>query len=191
MPTVQVLCDGIVVRDGPRIVDASSTVTLVRMGESLIVVDTGARSRSEMLVTALAAADVRPEEVDALVNTHLHTDHCGCNEMFANAVKFAHPREDSPIGTIAAVEGTAIGEGVTVIETPGHTEGSITVLVEAEARYAICGDALPTKANYESHTPPAVHVDRRLAVLGMERVISVADVVVPGHDAPFRVIGKK
>ncbi len=161
------------------------------MGESLIVVDTGSPSRSDRLVMALAAADVRPEEVDALVNTHLHTDHCGCNDMFANAVKYAHPREDPPIGTIAAVEGVAIGESVTVIETPGHTEGSITVLVEAEARYAICGDALPTKANYESHTPPAVHVDRRLAVLGMERVISVADVVIPGHDAPFKVIGKK
>jgi hypothetical protein len=36
-------------------------------------------------------------------------------------------------------------------------------------------------------TPPAVHIDRRLAVSSLERVIGLADVVVPGHDPPFEV----
>ena len=53
-----------------------------------------------------------------------------------------------------------------------------------------CGDALPTKSNYESMTPPAIHVYRRLAISSMERVIGLADVVVPGHDSPFETLRK-
>jgi len=36
-------------------------------------------SREEGLVAALARAGVRPEDVDVVVNTHLHFDHCGGN----------------------------------------------------------------------------------------------------------------
>jgi glyoxylase-like metal-dependent hydrolase (beta-lactamase superfamily II) len=33
----------------------------------------------ELLPASLAAAGVRPEEVDVVINTHLHFDHCGWN----------------------------------------------------------------------------------------------------------------
>lgn len=156
-----------------------------------MIVDTGAGSRMTELTRALAKADISPRDVDAVVNTHLHTDHCGCNDMFVNAKLFAHRLEDPPLGTVEVEEGSVLAEGVTVIETPGHTPGSISVLVRSDVDYIICGDALPTRANYESMSPPAVHVDRRLAVSSMERIIEAADMVVPGHDAPFKVMGKK
>ena len=155
------------------------------------MVDTGARSRMTELADSLAKADISPDDVDAVVNTHLHMDHCGCNDMFVNARLFAHRLEEPPLGTVKVGEGSVLAEGVTVIETPGHTAGSISVFVRSDVHHLICGDALPTRSNYESMVPPAVHVDRRLAVSSMERVIETADVVVPGHDAPFKVMGKK
>ena len=188
---VSVLCEGYIVRDDDaRIVDASSTVTLIVSEGSLVVVDTGAYARIDELAAALAGADISFKEVDVVVNTHLHMDHCGGNEEFPNARRYAHRLEDAPIGTIGAEEGTEICEGVSVIETPGHTRGSISVLVRSDRDYVICGDALPTRSNYECMTPPAVHIDRRLAVSSLERVICLADVVVPGHDPPFEVLRK-
>jgi glyoxylase-like metal-dependent hydrolase (beta-lactamase superfamily II) len=35
------------------------------------------------LIGELDALDVRPEEVDVVINTHLHADHCGWNTRFA------------------------------------------------------------------------------------------------------------
>ena len=178
-------------RDGSRIVDASSTVTAVCSNAGVMIVDTGSRSRMTDLTVALAKADISPEEVDAVVNTHLHSDHCGCNDIFVNARFLAHRLEEPPVGTVRVEEGLRLAEGVTVLETPGHTMGSISLLVKSDVDYVICGDALPTRSNYESMAPPAVHVDRRLAVSSVERVIEAADIVVPGHDAPFEVMGKK
>ncbi len=57
----------------------------------------------ELLPISLAAAGVWPEEVDVVVNTHLHFDHCGWNTTlhadgrvtptFPNARYFAHRGE--------------------------------------------------------------------------------------------------
>ena len=65
---------------------------LIRAGGKTIVVETGAgdkwdEKRREMyafegrprLPEQLAARGVRPEQVDIVVNTHLHFDHCGWN----------------------------------------------------------------------------------------------------------------
>jgi glyoxylase-like metal-dependent hydrolase (beta-lactamase superfamily II) len=51
----------------------------------------------------------------------------------------------------------------------------------------IAGDALPTLNNLLKDVPPALHVDRKLALSSMSRVIEIADIVVPGHDKPFSV----
>ncbi len=63
---------------------------LVRSHDTLILIETGvgdkdgARSQSTpvaegTLLSELAALGVRPEEVDVVINTHLHADHCGWN----------------------------------------------------------------------------------------------------------------
>jgi glyoxylase-like metal-dependent hydrolase (beta-lactamase superfamily II) len=63
--------------------------------------------------------------------------------------------------------------------------------VKAEKRYGICGDAIPTKANYDSHVPPFIAIDKRLALKSMDAIIGSVDLIIPGHDAPFEVLGKK
>jgi glyoxylase-like metal-dependent hydrolase (beta-lactamase superfamily II) len=65
---------------------------LVRGGEKTVLVETGiggrlpgrlaelyALDRGEGLAAALAGAGVLPEEIDVVINTHLHFDHCGGN----------------------------------------------------------------------------------------------------------------
>lgn len=191
VPSVQVLRQGWVVRDGAKVVGASSSVVLVRSGSADIVVDTGSRDDAEAVTGALAAVDIHPEDVSHVVNTHLHMDHCGCNDLFTNALFHAHGLEEPPVGTVRVSGEVTIAPGVRLVPTPGHTAGSVSVFVESDRRYAICGDAIPPRANYEARAPPAVHIDRSLAMKSMDVILAWAEVVIPGHDRQFNVLGKK
>src|SRR5438270_1492147 len=87
---------------------------IVRTGKQTIAIETGIGNKQtpkmrgilqnqELLPQSLAAAGVRPEEIDIVINTHLHFDHCGWNTTlhpdgsvtptFPNARYFAHRGE--------------------------------------------------------------------------------------------------
>jgi glyoxylase-like metal-dependent hydrolase (beta-lactamase superfamily II) len=185
--SVRSVLDGRLVRSGNTILEASSTVSLVVSAEKKVIVDTGSPTDMKLLQKALRAASVRPSEVDMVINTHLHLDHIGGNSLFTNARFYAHRLESPPLGTVRVSEGFELLPGVEVVLTPGHTAGSISVLVHADRRYAICGDAIPTKANVENHVPPSININPRLALKSMDSLEASADVIVPGHEAPFEV----
>ena len=96
-----------------RILLGANTV-IVRTGKHIITIETGLGNKlspklkeiygsSELLPQSLAAAGVRPEDVDIVINSHLHFDHCGWNTIkneagkvkpfFPNARYFAHRGE--------------------------------------------------------------------------------------------------
>jgi len=81
--------------------------------------------------------------------------------------------------------------GVELVPTPGHTRGCLSVFVSAEKRYAICGDAIPTKANYDNLVPPAINIDAKLALRSLKAIASWAEIIIPGHGPPFEVLAKK
>jgi len=185
--SVRSILDGRLVRSGNAILEASSTVSLVVSAEKRMIVDTGSPTDLKLLREALRTASVRPDDVDVVVNTHLHMDHIGGNSLFPNARFYAHRLENPPLGTIRVSEGFELLPGVELVLTPGHTAGSISVLVHADRRYAICGDAIPTKANVDNHVPPSINIDPRLALRSLDFLEASADVIVPGHEAPFEV----
>jgi glyoxylase-like metal-dependent hydrolase (beta-lactamase superfamily II) len=96
-----------------RILLGLNTV-VVRTGKHTVVIETGIGNKQsakmreiqcnqELLPASLAAAGVAVEEVDVVINTHLHFDHCGWNTTlqadgsvtptFPNARYFAHRGE--------------------------------------------------------------------------------------------------
>ena len=188
---VKIVLEGRLLRSGGEILESSSSVALVIAGAKKMIVDTASREDSARLRDALKAMSVEVAEVDVVVNTHLHMDHCGCNDLFENAMFYAHRLESPTVGTVQISRDVALLPGVELIQTPGHTAGSISVLVHAEKRYAVVGDAIPTKANYDQHIPPSINIDRRLALRSMELLLGAADVVIPGHGSPFACVSKK
>jgi N-acyl homoserine lactone hydrolase len=185
------ILDGRLVWNGSVIFEASSTVSFVVSAGKKVIVDTGSPADLKMLRGALRTASVRPDEVDIVVNTHLHMDHIGGNNLFTNARFYAHALEFPSLGTIRISDEFELLPGVVLVPTPGHTAGSISVLVHADRRYAICGDAIPTKANVEYHVPPSINLNPWLALKSMDLLESWADVIIPGHGAPFEVTRKK
>jgi len=185
---VVVLKTGSILRQGTLVKDSRSTVTLIDAGSKRIIVDTGYLGEDGILTDSLSARGLTPADIDFVVNTHLHLDHCGCNLMFRQSVFYADKKESPPAYFRVANNGKEIVPGVRFLSTPGHTEGSLSVIVETDGKtYAIVGDAIPTVENYETMTPPAINIDPRLAKESMKRILKVADVIIPGHGAQFDV----
>jgi glyoxylase-like metal-dependent hydrolase (beta-lactamase superfamily II) len=63
----------------------AATVTLLLSEGRRILVDSGACEDAPALVRALAGHGLGPEDVDTVVGTHLHYDHCGNHLLFERA----------------------------------------------------------------------------------------------------------
>jgi len=188
-PRAFLLKAGCLVRDEDgNVLDARSSVTLILAGPKKIVVDTGREDEAGQVAEALAAHGLSTEEIDMVINTHDHSDHCGNNRLFTRAQVLSGKVEAEDGGEVGLKEGDLVAPGVWIMETPGHTPDSISVVCESGSRIVIAGDALPLMRNYLKWVPPRLHVDRELAMMSMEKIVEVADLVVPGHDHPFSVL---
>ena len=186
LPRIYLLKLGSILRDqGGNILDARSSVTLIESEKGMIIVDSGQEGDGEVILEALADLGLEKSDIDIIVNTHSHPDHCANNRLFSRATK------------IFPQDGEEIAPGVRALATPGHSPDSISLAVDAAPHHiedematasgivVIAGDALPTLGNYQKRVPPAVHYDRALAVASMNKIIEMADIVIPGHDRPF------
>lgn len=177
---------GLLRRDGKRIVEAHSSATLVLSPEAIIMVDTSSIEHRSRLLGGLEREGIAPSHVDILVLTHLHHDHVANLDLFPAARKLARVEERPGKGIEAVAEDIKLAPGVSLMHTPGHTEGSMSVVACADdATYVIAGDAVPTRDNYERWLPPGINIGPELALASMERISRAGDIIVPGHGEPF------
>src|SRR5260370_28031229 len=47
----------------------------------------------DTLLPSLACVGVNPDDIDVVVNSHFHPDHCGCNQFFKKATILVHATE--------------------------------------------------------------------------------------------------
>jgi len=192
MATLDVLAIGYLVRDDDGdLLEAHSTSTLVKTDKRLIVVDTSSRYMRPALKSSLKMLGIFAKDVDTVVLTHHHHDHIENLDLFPNAKVMIHSGEEDCVPEGAEiVDGDAtIAKGVELRYTPGHSWDSMSVFVEGDdgRKYAITGDAVPTKDNMIRDLPPRLHVCRDLSMKSIKTIRDYADVIVPGHGAPFRL----
>lgn len=163
----------------------ASSVVLVRDGDALIVADPGMVADTGLILDPLAALAVPPEAVTHVFLSHHHPDHTINIALFSNAevVDFwARYRGDEWLDHDG--DGYRLSPRAQLWLTPGHTEEDATLIVEADdARYAL------THLWWRADRTPAADPlawDQAALERGRERVLAVADIVIPGHGGPFR-----
>ena len=190
-----------------------STISLLRVGDRNILIDTGPASRRALLGNALKDHGMERGDIDTVVLTHLHWDQCQNTDLFPNACILVHPKEldyarNPARGDTSAAwyvadmmakmkaepisEGGEVAEGVSVIETPGHTIGHLSVLLEVDGeKVLVAGDALPDGGSVRRGLPFNVFWDVNDASESVEKMLEVSSVFYPGHDRPFKREGMR
>lgn len=124
-----------------------SAYVLVR-GREAVIVDTGNPGNEGDIEAGLSEVGLGWADVGTVILTHRHGDHIGSvgpvMDAAAQAIGYAGEADIPSIDTPRPL--TPVGDGDTVfglpiIETPGHTEGSISVY-DPIARVLVVGDAM-------------------------------------------------
>lgn len=107
-----------------------STVYLVKHGGKNILIDTSSLLNRFELKRDLKSVGIGPEDVDFVLMTHKHFDHDGNMGIFKNA-KIYGSKIDFKNDKIIDVMKLKL-TGFKVIETPGHTKGSVVFYMPKE-----------------------------------------------------------
>ncbi|MCU1614210.1 MAG: beta-lactamase domain protein [Frankiales bacterium] len=155
------------------------------------------------LETRLTELDVRPTDIDYVINTHLHFDHAGNNELFERATFFVqrehyefatgHPSFPNRYWNLPKLKYELLdGEmelfpGVEVILTPGHAPAheSVMVRLPESGNMVVCGDAVYTQDNLD-HESWGGQADPAAAAESAAKLTRIAEtenaILLFGHD---------
>jgi N-acyl homoserine lactone hydrolase len=197
-------------------------VFAIKGGPQKILVDTGIEEFMESpdleerigfpvlpFEEALETVGWTSEDVDIIIHTHLHNDHCENDALCTNAKVYVQKAEldffhnPHPIDhryysdvldglDIVTVEGDSpIVDGIDVLFTPGHTPGGQSVVVNTTRGKAVITGLCCNSQNFPPGggvIAPGVLLDAIQAYESMKRVQEIADVLIPIHELE---IGKK
>lgn len=160
--------------------------------------------REDSLLFRLAELDIAPAEIDYVINTHLHFDHAGNNDLLKDSTFFVQREhyefaKGDPLSfppqywnlpglSYELVDGAAtLFPGVEVIPTPGHAPAHQSVLVRLAdtGNIVICGDAVYCQENfdYDSWESQSDPVTARASALALrERAGQENASMIYGHD---------
>ena len=174
--------------------------TLIRAGRDYLV-DPGLVMQGSALIGALAAHRIEPHEIKDVILTHLHFDHAEGMAAWPQRRTVVHRLEtEAPYAQVVAgvlemanlevVDGDEgeIEPGLRWIRTPGHTDGLISLLVDAaDGLCVIASDCVgPLPEYFERMDLPEDFGPEREELLAQWRRIRDLDpaVVIPGHNPP-------
>lgn len=166
-------------------------------------------TRDDNVISDLSAVGLIPDDVDVVVCSHLHTDHCGCNAFFSKATVIIHALEleaakaadavrngylrvdwDHPMPTTTISKQTDVmGDGrIVLIPLPGHTPGTTGALIELDrsGRFLLASDALSIRENLDREIIPRNTWSAELCARSFDEIkkLEVSGVkVICSHDA--------
>ena len=177
--------------------------TVLLTGAEPLVVDPGYQTQGDMLVGALAARGLTPDDVRTVVMTHLHSDHLSALPQLGDVELIVHEAEldttharrqqgllDAVAVTVLHGDRGDIRPGLGWIHTPGHAPGHIAVFADCQdGRVIVAGDTLgPDPGWFDRMDLPAGFPDRDAHLEAFRRIRELdPDVVVPGHNPPVRL----
>ena len=161
----------------------AGTVSLVREGDRVVVVDPGMVPDRASILDPLRALGVEPGDVTDVVLSHHHPDHTVNIALFGEVpvhdVQAVYTRD---VWESRPADGLLLTPSVQLLATPGHTPQDLTTLV-GTAGGVVALTHLWWSADGPAEDPYAP--DRDLLRAQRERVLALAALVVPGHGPAF------
>ena len=174
----------------------------IRQPRGIVLYDTGIGEGSGLidryyqpvrrsLSDALADHGHTLSDVTAVVNSHLHFDHCGNNQLLPGVPIYAQASElelartprytvpdwiDFPGAEYRLSDGdTRLGRGLRIIATPGHTDGHQSLVLDGpDGPVVLAGQAIYSKAECEHLAAHGTLPDDALAESESESLVSSA-----------------
>ena len=217
--------------DKSETIDLSVCCALVRHGQGNVLFDTGCHPSvaeqgearwgglarlmtpimqpGDNVVNALSGIGLSCDDIDVVICSHLHPDHCGCNTFFKRATFIIHRKEfeaarapgaqaqgyfaaeweqDAPTDIIDG-ERDVFGDGrVVLVPLPGHTPGTTGALVRLDksGEFFLASDTISFRATLDTGVVPkntwnADALVKSLAEVG--RIEAGGAKIICGHDA--------
>ncbi|BFZ00890.1 hypothetical protein BsWGS_03929 [Bradybaena similaris] len=173
---------------------ACGTITLLKSPTNNIVVDTGSPWDRDAVVKGLSAQSLVVEDIQYVVCTHGHSDHCGNLNLFTHAIHIVGYdicRQDQyHLHDFKQGIPYEIDDDVEIWPTPGHTGSDVSVVVRNTnlGTVAVTGDLFECEADLdnpflwqEQSERPHLQEQSRIDVL------KAADFIIPGHGPMFQV----
>jgi glyoxylase-like metal-dependent hydrolase (beta-lactamase superfamily II) len=172
-----------------------ATVSLVRSGDAVVVVDPGWPAEV-LTATLFYRAGLKPEAVTHVFLTHVDPAHARGIAVFDRAQWLAYGEEivyakadlsDDPdvariIGRLADTP-ERLAPGVDIFPTPGHSPGHTSLMVNTPmSTTLLAGDAVLSRDHLEQGDLGPMVFDRDRAEASFREILELADFVVPGHD---------
>ncbi len=152
---------------------------------------------------ALARLGLKPSDIDIIIHTHLHNDHCENDYKCPQATVYVQQKEldflrdphpvdhryypdildDNP-HVVTVTGDTEILPGIELILSPGHSPGGQSVAVDtAQGRAIITGFCCNEKNFPRSGPaiPSGVHIDLIAAYESAQKIRGMADILIPLH----------
>jgi hydroxyacylglutathione hydrolase len=193
-------------------------------GKRVVLIDAGTKKKEKTIIAALARMQLSLDDIQLIIVTHTHYDHCGSLKALqgmAKAKVLVHKAEEKclrqgyckvPKGTmffprIMSVIGRTLAKRLLryapvvpditiakqfdlraygidgyILPTPGHSAGSLSVIIEG--KHAIVGDTL---FNIFKHSvfPPYADDQKALLKSWKKLLKSNCEFFYPGHGKPF------
>jgi glyoxylase-like metal-dependent hydrolase (beta-lactamase superfamily II) len=162
----------------------------------------------EAVVGQLSLAGLAADDIDVVICSHLHYDHCGCNAFFRKATVICHAREleaarasdaealgylraDWDLGTAIETidaERDLFGDGrLTLLPVPGHTPGMTAAhaVLDHAGAFLLASDAAPVSACLSERYAPRHTWDIGLFLKSLDEIAHLerrGATVLFGHD---------
>jgi len=171
----------------------------VLQGDRPVLVDTGTAGNARRILVELGRQGVKPEDISLILITHSHADHVGSLADLKRTIAApvaVHRLDAESLRAGAGVEPEVVLEdefdlrqyGVAgkVIWTPGHSPGSLSVIVESGE--AVVGDLVLPR--FMAFGPPAIafwSASREDSLASIMKVLALKPSVIhTSHGGPYR-----
>lgn len=185
------------------------SVVLIRGAGQNVLFDTGSYGDRSQLIAALQAHHLSADDIRTVFLSHFHYDHVLNADLFPNArllISAAewdyvqsgafHQANDPyvPTGFIPWAEqrvevwneAQELLPGLIPLPLPGHTPGLCGLLLTKE-KVLMAGDGVKNGWEFVRRQPPPSFFSSKAALESYRRAAAVAELIIPGHDRPFRI----